>query len=110
MSASVYQAVYDFLRMSHYVSASGTWDSAALKAIAAQCYAVIADTSGKPKQVVITSSSSEAAGAAAGEIRFPADVVLQAVMDLLREVAPDSLPPEAPSGHVVDFSRRYLSL
>ena len=103
-AAHDYQAVYDYLRLKHYQSATQDWNVPALKALADTAF-----TAGT-REVVINSTSSEAGGSASGVVSFNRLVLLQAVMDLLREVAPDALPPEAPTGHVVSFGERYLSL
>ena len=103
-AADDYQAVYDYLRMAYFRTATQDWDSAALKQIAADAYAC------GTREVTITGTSSEAGGAASSERSFDKKVLLKAVMDLLREECPGILPPEAAEGTIVDLGRRYISL
>jgi hypothetical protein len=101
-AANDYQAVYDYLRMAYYRPDTADWDGVGLKAIAVKAYA-----SGT-REVTITGTASEAGGSATATYSFDPKVLLQAVMDLLAEVAPNLVPPDRPSGTLVNFGSRFI--
>lgn len=103
-SANDYDAVYAYLRRKYYISATGLWDSAALITLAETTF------NAATKEVTITGTSSDAGGSAQGQMKFNKMVLLQAIEALLRAECADALPPEDPSGVIVNFGSRPVSL
>lgn len=85
--ADQFSAVYNYLRRRHYNATTETWDVAGLQKIADDAFAAGTRT------VTITSSSSDAGGAASGEMSFDKLTLLNAVNALLAEADPDNTPP-----------------
>lgn len=94
-----HSAVLQYLRRKYFVSGT-TWDVASLKALADTAFST------STEEVVITSTSSEAAGAASGAVRFDKAILLAAIEELLLEVDPDNTPAPPAAGYVPDFSYR----
>lgn len=103
-SADAFATIYAYLRRTYYVAASGTWNAAALTALATQVF------SSATKEVVITGTSSEVGGAASGQVKFDKMVYLQAIETLLQNECPDSLPPVDPCGTQTNFGCSPVSL
>ncbi len=98
-----YDVVLAYLRRKHWDAEAEEWDVATLRTLADTAF-----TAGT-KSVTITSTSSEAGGAAAGEVTFDRLTLLAALESLLAEAAPTSAPPPRGRGFQADFSQRCSS-
>lgn len=102
-AADDYAAIYEYLRLTYYQAGPGTWDAASLRALATTTFATATD------QVVIVGTSTEAGGAASGQLKFNKMVLLQAIMALLRAECPTALPPEDMAGSITNFGFRPVA-
>jgi hypothetical protein len=99
-SAADFETIYAYLRRTYYRSGTDDWDVAALQTLATTTYA------SATKEVVINSTSSEAGGAAAGELKFNKMILLQAIEALLQNECASSLPPAEPVSSITNFGCR----
>jgi hypothetical protein len=102
--ADAYSTIYAYLRRTHYRSLTEDWDYAALTALATTLFA------SATKEVTITGTSSEAGGAASGQMKFDKMVYLQAVEALIAAECADELPPEDPQSTITNFGHRPVQL
>jgi hypothetical protein len=99
-SAADFETIYAHLRRIYYRADTDDWDVDALKALALTAYA------SATREVIINSTSSEAGGAAAGEVKFNKMILLQAIEALLQNECGESLPPAEPTGTITNFGNR----
>jgi hypothetical protein len=99
-AAADYDTIYAYLRRTHYLPASGTWNATALRQLATTTFA------SATKEVTIVGTASEAGGSASGQMKFSKMVLLQAIEALLQAECADSLPPAEPTGVIVNFGNR----
>ena len=102
-SVDHYDTILAYLRDKYYDAQTGEWDVEALKTMRDAAFAAAT------RAITITSSSSEAGGAAAGEITFDRMTLVAALNDLIAEADPASQPPVRGRGIQVDFSNRNSS-
>jgi hypothetical protein len=98
-----YDTILAYLRDKYWNAADGTWDVEALREMRDAAFAAAT------RVITITSSSSEAGGAAAGEITFDRMTLVAALNDLLAEADPAAAPPVRSRGIQVVFSNRKSS-
>lgn len=96
-SADAYATIYAYLRRTYYQSGPGTWDAAALIALATSVF------NSATKEVTITGTSTEAGGSATGVLKFDRMIYLQAIEALLQAECADSLPPADTPGTITNF-------
>lgn len=105
-SAAQLETILQYLRRKYYAESEGANRATYIAALKTRADTLL--TAGTD-QVAITGTSSEAGGAAQGEVTFDPLVYLQAIETLLLEVD-DSAEPPPPSGVIVDFSQRSVAL
>src|SRR5688572_19951067 len=82
-----YDTILAYLRSKYWDAETGEWDLEALREMRDAAFAAAT------RVITITSSSSEAGGAAAGEITFDRMTLVAALNDLIAEADPAAGPP-----------------
>jgi hypothetical protein len=99
-AADAYSTIYAYLRRTYYVALTEAWDYDALTALATTVFSTAT------KEVTITGTSSEAGGAASGQMKFDKMVYLQAIEALIAAECSEELPPEDPHSTITNFGHR----